>query len=99
MAALWCEYLEAHARRIYAPAIRPDIHAANALVKKITEGKIKDKDSVRDIYRPQWSSLRTPGMVNMGLQLLENLNWLKVELTVGSGRPSEIVHLHPELRT
>ena len=98
-AAAWCDYLEAHARKIYAAELRPDTTAAHALASKIEAGAIEDGGTMRDIYRPQWAGLSTPETVCSGLQLLEKHNWVRLvrERQEGRGRPSELILLHPDL--
>ena len=99
-AAAWCDYLEAHARKIYAAELQPAITVAHALAGKIEAGAIEDGGTIRDIYRPQWAGLSTPEMAWGGLQLLEEHNWVRLvkEKQEGRGRPSEIILLHPDLR-
>ena len=99
-AADWCDYLEAHARKIYAAELQPDITAAHALASKIEAGAIQDGTTRRDIYRSHWTGLSTPETVSSGLGLLEKHHWLRLveEKQEGRGRPSEIILFHPELR-
>ncbi len=97
-AITWCEYLEAHARKLYAPELTPDFVAAKLLAKKIEDGLVDHLARVRDLYRPQWSGLRSPELVIGALQVLERLGWLRVVKTPTGGRSAEEVHLHPELR-
>ncbi len=98
-AAGWCDYLEAHARKIYAAELQPDITAAHALASKIEAGAIQDGATRRDIYRSHWSGLSTPETVSSGLGLLEKHHWLRlVEEKQERGRPSEIILFHPELK-
>jgi putative DNA primase/helicase len=95
-AAIWCEFLEAHARRVYAAALHSNVHAAHALAKRIKRGDVKDGDSVRSIYRRQWTQLRTPEAVGDALAILETHHWLRVEEQITGGRPAEIIRLNPE---
>ena len=60
LAANWCDYLEEHARKIYASELYPDLTTAHLLANKIRAGAIIDEMRVRDIYRPQWSGLTVP---------------------------------------
>lgn len=98
-AADWCEYLESHARRVYAACMHGDIHAAHRLVKKIDAGSIQHGMKVRDIYRNQWAGLNKTATTE-ALDVLEEYNWLRVKEVQpdSGGRPSNIVQLHPELR-
>lgn len=100
LASRWCQFLETHAKRIYSGLIRPEIHAAHAIAKKIKAGAIREGMTVRELYRKDWSLLNDPKIVQGGLGLLENLNWIRIteESPTGKGAPSEVIHLHPELR-
>jgi len=102
LAAAWCDFLEAHARKIYSRELHPERSAAHLLVEKIKAGAIKHEDSVRDLYRPQWAGLKTPEVVWAGLRELEGLGWLRIVEGVSKGTggrpPSDVIHLHPDLR-
>ncbi len=78
LAADWCGYLEAHARKIYAPELNPDLAAAHRLADKIKAGAITDGMTIRDIYRPQWSGLTNTDTVSAGLMLLAHHNWIRI---------------------
>jgi hypothetical protein len=43
LAAMWCEYLKQHARRIYAAELYPDLTAAHLLATKIMAGAISQR--------------------------------------------------------
>ena len=98
--AAWCTYLESHAMRVYSPALDVVTIAAKALLDRITMGEVEHGEKVRDIYRRQWSELRTPEEVAAAIRKLEEHGWVR-RVTVkpsGGGRPSEVVHIHPDLR-
>lgn len=97
LAAAWVEYLELHARRIYAGTLNPDLQAAHLILQKIDEAKIKDGTSIRDIYRNQWSALRNKEKVLQGLLVLQEHGYLRLVTVRGDeGRPgSDIVNLNP----
>jgi Protein of unknown function (DUF3987) len=100
-AAAWCEFLEAHARKVYAGVLHKDRQAAHALAEKIQGGAIVDGQTVRDIYRNAWALLRTPEDVQSGLLLLERHGWVRVSEQSRSprgGRPTEVLRLHPDFR-
>ena len=98
-AAALCDYFEAHAKKIYAPAINPGLQAAHFLAGKIKAGKIADGVPVREIYRRQWHGLTTGASVRSGLNVLEEFNWIRCEdVEPTTGRPSEIVRLNPALK-
>ena len=97
LAADWCDFLESHARKVYAGVIRSDIHSAHALAKRIKDGKVKDGMTVRDIYRNEWSQLTTKARVYGALEILTDAGWVQIEQAKGDNRPSDIVRIHPQL--
>jgi Protein of unknown function (DUF3987)/Bifunctional DNA primase/polymerase, N-terminal len=99
-AAAWCEFLEFHARKLYAAELDPGVDGAAALAEKIEDGAVLDGQTVRDIYRNHWSGLSTAEAVQEALRVLEDSGWLLVESVdpPGPGRPSEIIRLHPDFR-
>jgi hypothetical protein len=101
-AIAWCEYLETHARRVYASALSPSMERAAALLKRIKRGDVTEGYSVRDIYVHGWERLQTIEETEDALQTLEAYGWVHVE-TVSAGpkggRPSKTVHIHPSVRT
>lgn len=97
MAVGWCEYLESHAVKIYNGTLFPDMQSAQELAKHIKRGAIKDGDSVKDVYRHEWSKLTSPGEVKAGLNVLSDYDWLLVVKTETGGRPSEVIRLNPKL--
>lgn len=98
LGAAWCEYLECHARKLYAVELNAGASAARAVAAKIEAGAVIDGQAVRELYRAQWSGLRTPERVLLGLTTLGEVGWLRLETALTGGRPSQIVRLHPELR-
>lgn len=98
LAAAWCDFLEAHARKVYATELNPGQDAARALVEKIAAGAVCDGDSIREISRHHWAGLSTSAAVDAALSVLAGLGWVRVEIVPTDGRPGEIVRFHPELR-
>jgi putative DNA primase/helicase len=100
LAAAWCDYLELHARKIYAGAINPDLQAAHLLQEKIRQGKVRDGSRVREIYRNQWSGLQTKERVIQGLMILAEHGHVRLaSVKAGAGRPaSETVNINPRLK-
>ena len=95
LSATWCDFLEAHARKVYAVELYPGMEGAYLLARKIEQGAIRDGDSVRAIYNHHWSGLDTPGQVNSALETLREAGWVRVDdLETGGGR-SQIVRIHP----
>lgn len=64
----WCEFLEHHARRIYAPAADKGITASHLISAK--REKLPDGFSARDVYRKGWSGLDRVETVADGLNVL-----------------------------
>jgi hypothetical protein len=98
-AAAWVEYLDAHARRLYAVELDPGRAAARALAGRIEAGNVADGETLRDIQQRDWSGLRTVPLVRAAAVNLSALGWLRIERRCDTGgRPSEVVCLHPQLR-
>jgi putative DNA primase/helicase len=89
-AAERCSFLEAHARRIYSPAISAVRQAAAELGRHLMEGwkREEKKFTVREVYRNQWSHLDTPEIVR-ALEILSDANWVRPVVPKTNGRPSE----------
>ncbi|MBU0715296.1 MAG: DUF3987 domain-containing protein [Verrucomicrobia bacterium] len=96
----WGDYLESHARRIFAVAISPDIPAAKALAKRLLNGDLKDEFSLKDVYRPCWSGLNTRELAQAAADALLDLNWLaeRRETAPGAFKPSTIYQINPKVR-
>ena len=58
---------------------------------------LKDGATVRDVYRRQWSNLRTSRQVEQALAVLSDAGWVRVESVATSGRPTEVIHIHPAI--
>jgi len=100
-AAAWCSYLETHVIRVYSPLLDSPERRASKLLEHILVGDVRHGAKVRDIYRKQWTSLLTPENVSEALEILSRLGWIRVTRAkqgTRGGRPSEIVHIHPNLR-
>ncbi len=97
-AAAWCEFLEQHAKKIYAAELNREVAAAHAIAERIARGDIEDGTPVRDIYRPQWSGLTSLDVVLAGLRVLEDHDWIRFEEAETEGRPSAKVYLTARAR-
>lgn len=96
-AAAWCDLLEGHARKVYAPELRSGVVAAHLLAEKIRAGAIPDRTSVRDVYRREWSGLRTSAAVYAGLDLLAAHGWVRLETEPTGGADRTLIRLNPKL--
>ena len=100
-AAAWCDYLEAHARRIYYNITSRVEAATRFLGEKIQRGKLPDPFTARDVYRPQWTGLGDPEDVIKALEWLKDINWIRSEVKPSAdsgGRPSVRYHVNPKVR-
>ena len=97
-AAAWIEYLDPHARRLYSVELDPGRTGARALAEHIMAGDIVDGHTLREVQRGAWSHLRTAAQVAAAADVLVRLNWLRIEQPTSSGRPSNVIRLHPKLR-
>ena len=99
-AAGWCEYLESHALRVYSPLMDTPERRAELLLHKILTKEIKPGAKVREIYRKQWSGLKTYESVAEALTILSHHGWVRITKVnpAGRGRPTEVLQVHPELR-
>lgn len=95
-ALAWAEYLESHARRLYASVAAPDVATARAIIAKIRNGALSAVLTVRDIYRPQWAGLTDLDTIKAGVKLLVELDWLIETRKNTGGRPTVEYRLNPK---
>ena len=95
--AALCDFLEAHARKVYSPELNSRLIAAHALASKIRKKAVCGGDTIRDVYRNQWKHLKTADHATAAIQTLEEHGWLAVEVVTGDkgGRPREVIRLNP----
>jgi len=99
-AILWVEYLEIHARRLYAPVIGTDAAPAAALAKHLRKGDLEDSFTRRDVERKGWSGLRKED-VERATDTLEDLGWIRAEEDEPGdrgGRPTVRYRINPLVR-
>lgn len=94
-AIAWTDYLESHTRRIYAPAISPDMDGARQLADKIAAGQVGGRFALRDIYRQGWSGLATVEDATAAVRVLADFDWLRSEQVPTAGRTSTVYILNP----
>jgi hypothetical protein len=96
LAIRWCDFLEGHAKKLYAPEINKGRLSTWALAGKIQAKAVFDGVTLREIYRSHWEHLNSPEDVYQGLSELENLHWLKIidEQSPG-GRPRRVIRVNP----
>jgi putative DNA primase/helicase len=94
----WAEYLESHARRIYAPAISPDMDAARLLARRVRRGELGDSFGLRGIYNNGWSGLSTRDEVAAAVAVLTDHDWLRAVEEPTAGRTRTVYHINPAIR-
>lgn len=91
-AMAWCDFLESHARRIYALVTDIRIEAAARLARKIESGDLVDGFTARDVYRKCWGLLDQKDVVEGAIDELVSRGWLREQdpvLTRGRSRLTE----------
>lgn len=97
-AAVWCQYLMGHARRIYALTETARTDAAQVLTRRL--GKFEDGFTARDVLRKGWGGLRTAPDVETALNLLEESGWVmsQEDRDDRGGRPTIRYAVNPKVR-
>lgn len=98
LAIRWCEFLEAHARRIYGAVLSPEEHEARALAARIQRGQLPDGFSARAVQRKNWSGLGHIEAINRALERLIELGWLRPQILKTEGRHAKAYFFHPKIR-
>lgn len=98
LALKWVAYLDRQSQRIYS-IMNQNHQGVKTLMKKIENGEIKNFDTVRSIYRKNWSGLRDREDVLSAIETLSKYNWIHVSYGVptGGGRRTELIQIHPDL--
>ena len=105
MAAKWCDYLEAHARRIYGLAKSPSIQAALFLAEKLAHSAsltspLKNPFSIRDLVRKRWKGLSVYDAAESAVARLMEADWLREAAkasTADGGRPTVEYLINPRI--
>jgi putative DNA primase/helicase len=101
-AAMWCEYLESHSRRVYSCVTTPQLRAARELAEKITKRKVGADGffSCREVYLKGWTGLDTPEAAKLAAEVLQDAGWVR-ELPSEPGstgrRPSSRYAVNPKV--
>lgn len=100
LAIRWGDFLEAHARKLYARELAFGFETAVALLEHIQRGEVPDGSTTRDIYRNQWRGLSDRDEVAAALDILETYGWVMVQRHQASrdgGRATTRVLVHPKM--
>ena len=95
----WGAYLESHARRIYAPALGPDVAAARTLGRKLLDGEVSDGFALRDVYRKGWAGLSRQEEAAAAVDLLADFDWLTTTREPTAGRPRTRYWINPRIHS
>jgi len=96
----WCDYLESHARRVYASVVAPERQAAAELGRRLKAGWKRQEGmfTVREVYNNNWRGLSEPEEARRALEFLEDAGWVRrMELVRTNHRPSELYGINPKL--
>jgi hypothetical protein len=101
-AAASCNYLESHARRVYACITTPQMRAARELADKLKQRKVGADGSftIRHVYLKGWGGLDTPELTRMAVAVLQDAWWIRqieAEPSPTGGRPSEMYQVNPKV--
>ncbi|MFD2270906.1 hypothetical protein ACFS07_06630 [Undibacterium arcticum] len=98
-AASYTQYLESHARRIYGLVEVAKVTAAQTLGRRLSEGKLQDGFTARDVRRKRWGGLGTAAQVESALDVLEEFGWVRAIETGGggNGRPTTNYVINPQV--
>jgi hypothetical protein len=103
-AAAWCDFLEAHARRIYAMCADGDISSAVTLGERIkAKESLPNPFTYREVAQKGWTGLGSVDEVEKAVGILEDRGWVAVvevpsKDPLGRGRRSEKVWINPKVR-
>lgn len=93
----WVEYLESHARRIYAHGVGGGIPEARALAAKIKKGALVGEFTLRELQRKGWGLLTKHESVVRAVETLEEFDWISTETRSTGGRPTVVCVINPRL--
>ena len=100
LAVAWCDYLETHARRIYAMAESPEHAAAVRLAAKIKAKALPNPFTSKMVYDKGWHGLKDKQEVEAACNILIDENWLMMQRKPkpSTGRPpAPDYHINPLL--
>ena len=97
-AVAFSEYLETHARRAYGSVTVVEAATARSIMARIGKGDLKDGFTARDIQRHDWSNLSDKEQIGAGLDLLDDLGWIKSSKSNTGGRPKTTYTINPRGR-
>lgn len=100
LAAAWCDFLEAHAQRIYQGITQYALYAAKRLADRLKASALPSPFTPSVVLRKGWAGLSTLEEVRDAATILEDLHWLQAEQIPSDrkgGRPRFHYHINPQL--
>ncbi|MFZ3192697.1 MAG: YfjI family protein [Moraxellaceae bacterium] len=110
MAADWCNYLESHARRIYATVTDAGQLTAASLAARLVKLDKPNADKAHDwvtsgftarqVLRKSWRGLTELDKLQHALDILVEQHWLmseEISTTIKGGRPSVNYRINPKI--
>lgn len=94
------EVFKGHAQAMYDTRSNPNFDAANSLLSKVMEGKVKNGSSVRDILRHNWTHLNEYHTLLNAIGFLRDRKILVLhekQSTAKGGRPNQVIVLNPQI--
>ena len=95
----WAEYLESHARRLYAVATSPQRQHAGPLLRRLIAWPDDRPIRAAAIAKRGWSGLTSAEVVKETLDLLADAGWvqaIETKPTKSGGRPTTDWIVHPQ---
>jgi Protein of unknown function (DUF3987) len=80
--------IETHARRAYGSVTSAEADTARAILARIQSGHLQGEFTTREVWRPGWSRLTDRGVVQAGLEMLVDYDWLLARRVETGGRPT-----------
>ena len=99
-AAAFTQFLEGHARRIYALAGMAQTSTARALARRIANGDLPDPFTAREIARKNWQGLDSQQRIETALSVLEGFGHIvgvEAPATERGGRPTVRYRINPAI--
>jgi len=98
LAAVWCDYLQKHAEKLYSLAVLSDFDIAREILDRIKEKQLENEFTARDVYSNHWKKLSKPEEVKRGLEVLEDYGYLSALENQTGGRSKTTYSIHESLR-
>lgn len=103
LAALWCEYLTPHARKLWREGRRADVIDARAVLRFVERGRVCDGQKVADVRRAlsEAREALTGPRLEAALKVLGECGAVRVESSTPpagktGGRPVRTLRVHPD---